>query len=44
MYENVIYQGRTLKEWQELMRNAFTLGELYQMTLEGCDFQKLISH
>ena len=41
MYDNVVYMGKTLKKWRELMFNVYTLGELYQMSREKVNFQDM---
>lgn len=41
MYDNVVYLGKTLKEWCKELFNEFTPGELYQMMQEGIDFRDL---
>ena len=41
MYENVKYQGKTLREWCEALHNKFTIGELYRMSKDKVDFTKL---
>ena len=43
MYDNVIYMGKTLKEWSKELKNEFTLGELYRMMQNGDDFKALSS-
>ena len=43
MYENVKYLGHTLKQWRdEVFNGAYSLGELYQMASDRCDFFKLV--
>lgn len=39
MYDNVVYMGKTLKEWSEVFFNNFTCGELYRMSKEGVNFK-----
>jgi len=41
MYENVVYMGKTLKEWRELLAYEYTLGELYCMSKENIDFSSM---
>lgn len=41
MYENVVYMGKTLKEWCKLLANEYTLGELYRMSKENIDFSSM---
>ena len=44
MYKNVSYQGKMLSEWQKELHGQYSLGELYQMASEGCDFFKLVQN
>lgn len=37
MYENVMFHGKMLTEWQKELNYEFSLGELYRMTKDGCD-------
>ncbi len=41
MYEHVKWQGKTLKEWQEILHNTYSLGELYRMVQDGKDLAAL---
>lgn len=41
MYDNKKYMGKTLVEWQKLMHNRYSLGELYQMAKDKQDFVKI---
>lgn len=41
MYENVVYMGKTLKEWCELLANEYTLGELYRMSRDNINFNDI---
>lgn len=42
MYSQVMHQWKMLPEWQKELKNQYTLGELYRMSTEGCDFFKLV--
>lgn len=42
MYKDVCHQGKMLPEWQKELKNEYSLGELYRMASEGCDFFKLV--
>ena len=42
MYKDVSYQGKMLSEWQKELNFQYSLGELYRMVSEGCDFFKLV--
>lgn len=42
MYDDVMHQGRSLPEWREALKGAYSLGELYRMASEGCDFSRLV--
>lgn len=41
MYTNVKYNGLTLPQWAEVLHNTYSLGELYQMAMDGVNFNKL---
>ena len=41
MYENVVYMGKTLKEWCELLAYEYTLGELYSMSRDNVNFNDM---
>ncbi len=41
MYDKVKYEGKTLLEWQRLLHNTFSLGELYRLSKQKWDFNKL---
>ena len=41
MYENVVYMGKTLKEWCKLLANEYTLGDLYYMSKKNIDFSSM---
>lgn len=41
MYENVVYMGKTLKEWCKLLANEYTLGELYCMSKDNVNFNDI---
>ena len=43
MYDNIIYYGKTLKEWTIVLHNQYTAGELYRMMADNVDFTKLVS-
>ena len=38
MYDNVVYMGKTLKEWCDLLANEYTRGELYRMSKDNVHF------
>jgi len=42
MYDNILHQGKTLTEWADLLKNTYSLGELYAMAKEGKDFASLL--
>ena len=42
MYKDVNYQGKMLSEWQKELNFQYSLGELYRMASESCDFFKLM--
>ena len=42
MYKDVIHQGKMLSEWQKELKGQYSLGELYRMASESCDFFKLV--
>ena len=42
MYKDVSYQGKMLSEWQKELNGQYSLGELYRMASESCDFFKLV--
>ena len=41
MYDNIKYLGNTLKEWQIILHNTYTLGELYCLTKDKIDLNKI---
>lgn len=41
MYDNIIYYGKTLKEWVSALNNQYTAGELYRMMQEGASFMDI---
>ena len=41
MYSNVKYLGKTLAEWQKILHNVFSIGELYRMSKQNIDFNRL---
>lgn len=41
MYDNVEYQGMTLRAWVAKLNNRFTIGELYWVMQQGQDFNRL---
>ena len=41
MYDNIVWQGATLREWADRLHNKFTMYELYCMMKEGKDFSLL---
>lgn len=43
MYENFMFQGKSLSQWQKEMNYEFSLGELYRMVKDGCDIGLLSS-
>ena len=42
MYKDVSHQGKMLPEWQKELKGQYSLGELYRMASESCDFFKLV--
>lgn len=42
MYKDICYQGKMLPEWQKELNGQYSLGELYRMASESCDFFKLV--
>lgn len=41
MYDNIVYQGATLREWADRLNNMFTVYDLYVLMKEGKDFSLL---
>lgn len=41
MYDNMKYLGRTLREWQTALHNAYSLGELYRAIQRGVKLEAL---
>ena len=41
MYDNIVYQGMTLREWANRLNNMFTVYDLYIFMKEGRDFSLL---
>ena len=41
MYDKIKYQGKTLNEWCKILHNEFSIGELYRLSQENVDFNKL---
>ena len=43
MYDKVIYMGMTLPQWEKVLHNLYSLGELYRMMQDKVDLSALVS-
>lgn len=41
MYDNIVYQDKTLKAWAAVLHNQYSMGELYRMMREGVSFMDI---
>ena len=42
MYGDYMHCGKSLYDWQKDLNNEFSLGELYRLATEGCDFPRFV--